>query len=68
MSNLMRNGINCNDVYLQRCFNHLILSTFIQKFKFFEINIISSGCPKNNTGFLKKNYEISGFAKKMYGI
>ena len=67
MSNLMRNGINCNDVYLQRCFNHLILSTFIQKFKIFEINIISSGCPKNNTGYgiLEKKLRDIGIRQKI---
>ena len=51
MCNLMHNGIKCNDVYLQRCFNHLILLTFIEKLKICEINIISCGCPKNNTGY-----------------
>ena len=48
MCNLMHNGIKCNDVYLQRCFNHLLLLTFIEKVKICEINIISCGCPKNN--------------------
>ena len=47
MCNLIHNGIKCNDVYLRRCFNHLKLLTFIEKFKISEINIISSGCPKN---------------------
>ena len=51
MCNLMHNGIKCNDVYLQRCFNHLTLLTFIEKVKICEINIISCGCPKNNTGY-----------------
>ena len=35
----MHNGIKCNDVHLQRCFNHLILYMFIEKVKIYEINI-----------------------------
>ena len=56
MCNLIHNGIKCNDVYLQRCFNHLKLLTFIEKFKISEINIISSGCRKNymEYGILEK--------------
>ena len=50
MCSLIHNGIKCNDVYLQRCFNHLILLMFNKKVKISEINIISCGCPKNNTG------------------
>ena len=51
MCNLIHNGIKCNDVYLQRCFNHLILLRFIEKVKISEINIISCGCIKNDTGY-----------------
>ena len=53
----MRNSIKRNNVYLQKCFNHLILLTFIEKVKISEINIISCGYSKNNTryGILEKN-------------
>ena len=53
----MHNGIKCKDVDLPRCFNHLILLTFIEKVKISEINKISCGCSKNNMGcgILEKN-------------
>ena len=44
-------GIKCNDVYLQRCFNHLILLVVIEKVKISEINKIPCGCSKNNTEY-----------------
>ena len=71
MYNLMHNGIKCNDVYLQRCLNHLIPLKFIEKVNISEINIISYGCPNKNTGYgilEKKNYGISGLAKNLYWI
>ena len=49
MCNTMYNGIKCNDVYLQRCFNHIILLRFIGKVKISEVNYIFCGCSKNNT-------------------
>ena len=57
----MHNSIKCKDLYLQRCFNHLILLTFIEKVKISEINVISFGCPKNDTryGILEK--KITGY-------
>ena len=61
MWNLLHNDIKCNDVYLQRCFNHLILLTFIKKVKISEINIISRGCPKNNTGYGILEKKITGY-------
>ena len=66
MWNLLHNDIKCNDVYLQRCFNHLILLTFIEKVKISEINIISCGCPKNNTeyGILEEKLRDIGIRKK----
>ena len=69
MWNLMHSGITCNDIYLQRYFNHPILLTFIEKVKISEINIISCGYPKNN-GYriLEKKYGISGFGKNLYRI
>ena len=56
MCNTMYNGIKCNDAYLQRCFNHLILLRFIGKVKISEFNYIFCGCSKNNTryGILEK--------------
>ena len=70
MYNLMHNDLKCNDVYLHRCFNYLILLTFTGKVKISEINIISCGCLKNNMGYriIEKNYGILGFAKNLYGI
>ena len=68
MCNLIHNGIKCNDVYLQRCFNHLKLLTFIEKFKISEINIISSGCRKNymEYGILeKKKRKENGISGKL---
>ena len=52
----MHNSIERNNVYLQSCFNHLILLTFIEKVKISEINIISCDYSKNNTryGILEK--------------
>ena len=51
--------------YLQRCFNHLILLTFIEKFKISEINKISCGCLKNNMeyGILEKKLRDIGLSK-----
>ena len=56
MCNPMYNGIRCNDVYLQRCSNQLILLRFIEKVKISEFNYIFCGCSKNNTrhGILEK--------------
>ena len=70
MINLMHNGNKCNDVYLQRCFKHLILLTFIEKVNISEINMIFCGCPKNNTGYgiLEKKLRNIGFVKKLYRI
>ena len=53
----MHNSIERNNVYLQRCFNHLILLTFIEKVKISEINIISCDYSINDTryGILEKN-------------
>ena len=43
--------------------NHLILLTFIENVKISKINIVLV-----DTGFLKKNYGVSGFEKVLYGI
>ena len=66
MCNLTHNGIKCNDAYFQRYFNHLILLTFIEKVKISEINIISCGCPKINTGYgiFEKKLRDIGIRKK----
>ena len=61
MYNLMHNGIKCNDVYLQRCLNHLVPLTFIEKVKISEINIISYGCPNKNTGYGILEKKITGY-------
>ena len=66
MCNLIHDSIRCNDVYLQRCFNHHILLTFIEKVKISEIKIISCGFPKNNMGYgiLEKKLRDIGIHKK----
>ena len=61
MCSLTHNGITCNDAYFQRYFNHLILLTFIEKVKISEINIISCGCPKINTGYGIFEKKITGY-------
>ena len=63
MCNLMRNGTKCDDVYLQRCFNHLTLLALLEKVEISEINMISCGFSKNYTGYgiLEKSFGISGF-------
>ena len=66
MCNLMYSGVKCNGVYLQRCFNHLILITSIKKMKISEINIVFCGCLKNN---IKKHISrYPDFQKNLYGI
>ena len=66
MYNLMHNDIKCNDVYLHRCFNYLILLTFTGKVKISEINIISCGYLKNNMGYriIEKKLRDTGIRKK----
>ena len=57
-SNHVHTGIKCNDVYLQKCFNHLILLTFIEKVKFSAVNIISCCCSKSNTEYAIREKKI----------
>ena len=53
----MHNAIKYNDKYLQRCFNHLILLTCIEKVRISEFNYIFCGSSKVNTryGIHEKN-------------